>query len=111
MALDLLQIATTMAGDSPWVVSKLLNHVENGVTAVYDRHSYDREKRQALEAWGLKLKTIVEGMETNVIPMVRGSLNGQETEFPPSLPADHRGGQGDLLITLGGVFLRSYRRK
>jgi Phage integrase family len=29
-------------------VSKILNHVEPGVTAVYDRHSYDREKREAL---------------------------------------------------------------
>jgi integrase len=29
------------------VVSKLLNHVEAGVTRVYDRASYDREKRQA----------------------------------------------------------------
>lgn len=31
------------------VVSKILNHVESGVTAVYDRHSYDAEKREALE--------------------------------------------------------------
>ncbi len=45
------------------VVSKILNHVERGVTAVYDRHSYDREKRQALEAWGRKLQSIVEGKE------------------------------------------------
>jgi hypothetical protein len=29
--------------------SKILNHVEPGVTAVYDRHSYDREKREALD--------------------------------------------------------------
>lgn len=27
------------------VVSKILNHVESGLTAVYDRHSYDAEKR------------------------------------------------------------------
>jgi hypothetical protein len=31
------------------VVSKNLNHVETGVTAVYDRHSYDPEKRAALD--------------------------------------------------------------
>lgn len=55
------------------VVSKILNHVEKGVTAVYDRHSYDREKRQALESWALKLKAIIEGEGAdNVIPMVRG---------------------------------------
>jgi hypothetical protein len=53
------------------VVSKILNHVERGVTAVYDRHSYDNEKHQALEAWGRKLQAIVEGTEFNVIPLVR----------------------------------------
>ncbi len=37
------------------VVSKILNHVERGVTKVYDRHSYDREKREALDAWGAKV--------------------------------------------------------
>jgi integrase len=43
------------------VVSKILNHVERGVTAVYDRHSYDLEKREALDAWGRKLKEIIIG--------------------------------------------------
>ncbi len=52
------------------VVSKILNHAERGVTSVYDRHSYDKEKRQALEAWAHKLKGIVEGTESNVIPML-----------------------------------------
>jgi integrase len=54
------------------VVSKILNHIERGVTAVYDRHSYDREKRQALDSWGRKLQSIVEGTETKVITLVRG---------------------------------------
>jgi integrase len=36
-------------------VQKILNHVEPGVTAVYDRHSYDKEKREALEAWNRRL--------------------------------------------------------
>ncbi len=40
-------------------VSKILNHVEPGVTAVYDRHSYDMEKREALEAWGHRLQLMV----------------------------------------------------
>ncbi|MBM4275597.1 MAG: DUF4102 domain-containing protein [Deltaproteobacteria bacterium] len=59
----------TGMGISRLVVSKLLNHVERGVTAVYDRHSYDREKRQALEAWGRKLNSIIEDVKTNVIPI------------------------------------------
>jgi len=42
------------------VVSKLLNHIENSVTAIYDRHSYDKEKRLALDTWSTKLRTIIE---------------------------------------------------
>ena len=41
------------------VVGKILNHVEKGVTATYDRHSYDKEKRDALTRWAIKLKNIV----------------------------------------------------
>jgi integrase len=50
----------TGIGISRLVVGKLLNHVESGVTAIYDRHSYDREKREALDAWGERLFEIVE---------------------------------------------------
>jgi len=42
----------TEAGINRLAISKVLNHAESGVTAVYDRHSYDKEKRQALETWG-----------------------------------------------------------
>lgn len=61
----------TGMGISRLVVSKILNHVERGVTEVYDRHSYDLEKRQALDAWARRLQGIVEGTESNVVPMVR----------------------------------------
>jgi hypothetical protein len=44
-------------------VAKILNHAEREVTAVYDRHSYDQEKRQALEAWGSRLEKIVTGTQ------------------------------------------------
>jgi integrase len=40
-------------------VKKILNHVERDITAVYDRHSYDAEKREALEAWAKRLMKIV----------------------------------------------------
>lgn len=49
----------TGMGISRLVVSKLLNHVETGVTAVYDRHSYDDEKRRALKAWSMRLQEII----------------------------------------------------
>lgn len=41
------------------VVQKILNHKEKGVTAVYDRYSYDTEKREALDAWAQLLKIIL----------------------------------------------------
>jgi hypothetical protein len=41
------------------VVSKILNHVERSITAVYDRHSYDREKQAALLKWDRWLAEIV----------------------------------------------------
>ena len=46
-------------GVSRLTVKKLLNHVDNEITAVYDRHSYDPEKRLALEAWGRRVEEIV----------------------------------------------------
>jgi len=49
----------TSAGISRLTVSKILNHAEGGVTAVYDRYSYDAEKRQALELWGRRLEAII----------------------------------------------------
>jgi integrase len=52
----------TSMGIPRLTVSKILNHVEPGVTAVYDRHSYDREKREALEQWALRLRIIVSGL-------------------------------------------------
>ena len=49
----------TAMGIPRLTVSKILNHVESGVTAVYDRHSYDKEKRAALEKWSKRLEKIV----------------------------------------------------
>ena len=41
------------------VLGKVLNHVEPGVTAVDDRHSYDGEKRAAIDTWARDLVTIL----------------------------------------------------
>jgi integrase len=51
----------TALGVPRLVVGKLLNHVETGVTAVYDRHSYDQEKRGALLKWERRLTEIITG--------------------------------------------------
>lgn len=49
----------TGMGISRLTVSKILNHVERGVTAVYDRYAYDAEKQSALKAWGEKLTILI----------------------------------------------------
>ena len=49
----------TSMGIPRLVVSKILNHAESGITAVYDRHSYDAEKREALIRWGEGVETIL----------------------------------------------------
>ena len=55
------------------VIGKILNHVERDITAVYDRHGYDREKREALRRWGLELERIVagEGQRAEVVEFRR----------------------------------------
>jgi integrase len=45
------------------VIGMILNHVESGVTKVYDRYSCDPEKRHALDAWGARIAKIVSGLE------------------------------------------------
>ena len=49
------------------VVGKILNHVEAGVTRVYDRHGYDEEKRHALEKWARRLDEILMHEGANVV--------------------------------------------
>ena len=52
------------------VIGKVLNHAESEVTAVYDRHRYDGEKKQALEKWGHRLAAIVDGLnDDNVVSL------------------------------------------
>lgn len=53
--------ATQMAsmGAPRLTVGKVLNHIEAGVTSVYDRYAYDIEKRKALDAWARRLTEIV----------------------------------------------------
>jgi integrase len=62
----------TGMGISRLTVKKVLNHAERDVTAVYDRHSYDPEKRTALDAWGRRLDAILAGNKlADVVPLVR----------------------------------------
>jgi len=46
------------------VIGRVLNHAEPDVTAVYDRQSYDAEKRDALERWAKRLMVVVSPLES-----------------------------------------------
>ena len=55
------------------VIAKVLNHVDRGVTAIYDRHGYDAEKRVALEMWDRTMTAILAGKPAGtVVPFTRG---------------------------------------
>ena len=55
------------------VIDAVLNHVKKGVIAIYNRHGYDKEKQQALEAWERRLKVILgSSAGAKVIPLIRG---------------------------------------
>lgn len=53
-------VASTGVGR--FVVSQLLGHADDSITSVYDRHSYDSEKRAALEKWDRRLRDIIAGV-------------------------------------------------
>jgi integrase len=61
----------TSIGTSRLVVSKILNHAESGVTAVYDRHSYDKEKREGLNSWARKLNRMLHEQTSNVVHLFK----------------------------------------
>lgn len=60
---DLRRTAATMMsslGVQRITLSRILNHTDSSVTAVYDRHSYDQEKRAALDLWAAQLGGILD---------------------------------------------------
>jgi integrase len=68
--------ATGMAELSvqPHVIEAVLNHVSGhkaGVAGIYNRSSYEREKRQALDLWAEHLAAVVEGRVSNVTTLPR----------------------------------------
>jgi len=75
--------ATRMTGDlgiARLTVSKVLGHIETGVIGVYDRATYDREKRQALDAWGRRLEEIISDMPATVNVVVPLAAGGETAE-------------------------------
>lgn len=52
---------------------RVLNHKIGGVEGTYDRHSYEDEKRQALQALAAQLTVILRPPEENVVRLTRGA--------------------------------------
>jgi integrase len=56
------------------VIEAVLGHVggsRSGIVGVYQRHSFDPEKRTALEAWAREVERIVDGKPAKVLPLRR----------------------------------------
>ena len=56
------------------VIEAVLGHVggsRSGIVGVYQRHSFDAEKRTALEAWAREVERIVDGKSAKVLPLRR----------------------------------------
>jgi len=56
------------------VIEAVLGHVggsRSGIVGVYQRHSFDAEKRTALEAWAREVERVVGGKPAKVLPLRR----------------------------------------
>lgn len=53
------------------IIDAVLNHTKQGIIRTYNLNRYDKEKQQALESWERKLLSIIQGVESNVIPISR----------------------------------------
>jgi integrase len=56
-------------GVSRFIIGKVLNHSDHGVTAVYDRYEYLPEKRHALGKWAQYLSSLTEPPAGNVVTL------------------------------------------
>jgi integrase len=62
-------------GVSLQTIEAVLGHTSgsrSGVVATYQRHSFDSEKRAALEAWGAHVMALVEGRAPGTVLPIRG---------------------------------------
>jgi integrase len=69
---DLRRTARTGLGKigiPPHVAELVINHVRGGVEAIYDRHRYEREIKQALAQWADYVLAVVEGRENKVVAL------------------------------------------
>jgi integrase len=74
---DLRRTAATRMADlgvQPHIIEAVLNHAsghKGGVAGIYNRATYDKEKREALALWAEHVMALVEGRKAVVVPMRR----------------------------------------
>jgi integrase len=56
-------------GVPPYVVERMLNHIFDGVMAVYNHATYDAERRQALDAWSAWLASFIGKRPADIVPL------------------------------------------
>jgi hypothetical protein len=61
-------------GVQPHIIEAVLNHVSGhkaGLAGIYNRASYDKEKREALNIWAEHVTALVHGHEPTIVPLKR----------------------------------------
>jgi hypothetical protein len=64
-------------GVQPHIIEAVLNHVsghKSGVAGIYNRATYDKEKREALNLWAAHLLAVIEGKRPTVVPLRRATF-------------------------------------
>jgi hypothetical protein len=64
-------------GVQPHIIEAVLNHISGqkaGVPGIYSRAIYASEKRAALQRWADHMRSLADGVETNLLPFSVRSL-------------------------------------
>ena len=72
MSEQLLAASDAELGIAPHIVEAVLNHVSGhkaGIAGIYNRATYEKEKRTALATWADHVMAAVERRASNVVPM------------------------------------------
>jgi integrase len=75
---DLRRTLATLSADhdfaAPHIIEAMLNHQSGskaGIVGVYNRASHERGKRQLADRYGEHIMALVEGRQSNVVPLVK----------------------------------------
>jgi integrase len=85
---DLRRTAKTLmakAGVRPDISERVLGHTIQGVEGVYDRHTYDAEKADALNVLAALVERIVNPPEGNVVPLTKAAKR-KASRIPAKIP-------------------------